>query len=132
MAEVFRGYGMSDTEAAPVVAAIRADRDRWVDFMMKFELGLEKPDPRRARQSAFTIALSYVVGGLIPLSPYMIIGHIMTALYVSIGVTMAALFVFGFVKGRFTGLNPVKSGAQTVLIGGLAASAAFLIARMID
>lgn len=132
VADVFRGYGLSDMEAAPVVGAIKADRDRWVDFMMKFELGLEEPDPRRARRSAFTIAMSYVVGGLIPLSSYIFIGRILTALYVSIGVTLAALFVFGYVKGRFTGLNPLKGGFQTVIIGGLAATAAFLIARMID
>jgi len=131
VAEVFRQYGLTETELAPVVNAIRADRNRWVDFMMKFELGLEAPDPRRARRSAFTIAMSYIVGGLVPLSSYMLIGNIMTALYVSIGVTIAALFVFGFVKGKFTGLSPLKGGLQTVLIGGLAAAAAFLIARMI-
>lgn len=131
VADVFRDYGMSEEEIAPVVGAISGDRDRWVDFMMRFELGLEAPDPKRARNSAATIAVSYIVGGLIPLASYIIISSIMTALYVSIGVTLAALFVFGFVKGKFTGLNRLRSGLQTVLIGGLAAAAAFLIARLI-
>ena len=130
--DVFRGYGMSDAEAAPVVAAISADRERWVDFMMKFELGLEKPDPKRARRSAMTIALSYIIGGLIPLASYIFINNMMTALYVSVAVTLAALFVFGFVKGRFTGINPVRGGLQTIVIGGLAAGAAFVIAKLIQ
>jgi len=131
VADVFRGYGMSEEEIAPVVGAIRADRDRWVDFMMRFELSLEEPDPKRARNSAATIAASYIIGGLIPLASYMILKDIKTALYVSIAVTLAALFVFGYVKGKFTGLNRLRSGLQTVLIGGLAAAAAFLIARLI-
>ncbi len=129
--DVFRGYGMSKDEIKPVVGAISADRDRWVDFMMRFELGLEAPDPRRARNSAATIAVSYIVGGLIPLASYIILSSIITALYVSMGVTLAALFVFGYVKGNFTGLNRLRSGLQTVMIGGLAAGAAFVIARLI-
>lgn len=128
---VFRSYGLADEQIAPVVAALCADRDRWVDFMMRFELGLEAPDPARARVSAFTIAASYVVGGLIPLVPYMLLARIQAALWVSIGVTLAALFVFGYVKARFTGINPSRGGIETVFIGGLAAAAAFAIARMI-
>ncbi len=131
VADVFRGYGLSEEEIKPVVGAISGDRDRWVDFMMRFELSLEEPDPRRARNSAATIAASYIVGGLIPLASYIILSNIKTALYVSIAVTLAALFVFGYVKGKFTGLNRLRSGLQTVLIGGLAAAAAFLIARLI-
>ena len=131
VAEVFRGYGLADKHIIPVVAAIRAKPEQWVDFMMRFELGLEAPDPARARQSALTIAASYIVGGLIPLASYMLLNNISVALRVSVGVTLAALFVFGYVKGRFTGLNPWRGGAQTVLIGGLAAAAAFAIARMI-
>jgi VIT1/CCC1 family predicted Fe2+/Mn2+ transporter len=131
VAEVFRGYGLSDEHIAPVVDAIRADRSRWVDFMMRFELGLEPPDPDRARQSALTIAASYIAGGLVPLSPYILLNNLSTALYVSVGVTLAALLIFGYVKARFTGVNPLRGGLQTVLTGGLAAAAAFAIARLI-
>lgn len=131
VAGVFRGYGLGDEQIAPVVAAIQTDRARWVDFMMRFELGLEAPDPARARQSAFTIALSYIAGGLIPLSPYILLRSIATALWVSVGVTLVALLVFGYVKARFTGINPLRGGVQTALIGGLAAAAAFAIARAI-
>jgi VIT1/CCC1 family predicted Fe2+/Mn2+ transporter len=131
VAAVFREYGLDDEEIPPVVAAIRADRGRWVDFMMRFELGLEAPDPARGRQSALTIAASYVVGGLIPLAPYILLNSVLTALWVSVGVTLTALFLFGYVKGRFTGINALRSGSQTILIGGLAAGAAFTIARLI-
>jgi VIT1/CCC1 family predicted Fe2+/Mn2+ transporter len=131
VADVFRGYGLGDDQIAPVVAAIRADRTRWVDFMMRFELGLEAPDAARARQSAFTIALSYIAGGLIPLSPYILLRSIATALWVSVGVTLVALLVFGYVKARFTGVNQLRGGVQTALIGGLAAAVAFAIARAI-
>jgi VIT1/CCC1 family predicted Fe2+/Mn2+ transporter len=132
VAAVFREYGLDDEEISPVVAAIRADRGRWVDFMMRFELGLEAPDPARARQSALTIAASYIIGGLIPLAPYILLNHVLTALWVSVGVTLTALFLFGYVKGRFTGINALRSGLQTILIGGLAAGAAFTIARLIS
>ena len=132
VAGIFRGYGMREEHVQHVVSAIRADQTRWVDFMMRFELGLELPNPARARQSAWTIAGSYVVGGLIPLSPYMALPSSSAALQVSVGVTLVALFVFGYVKGRFTGINPMRGGAQTVLIGGLAAAAAFAIAKLIS
>jgi VIT1/CCC1 family predicted Fe2+/Mn2+ transporter len=103
-----------------------------VDFMMRFELGLEAPDPKRARNSAITIAASYIVGGLVPLAPYITMRQVIPALEVSIGVTLAALLLFGYVKGRFTGINPVEGALQTVLTGGLAAAAAFAIARAIS
>jgi VIT1/CCC1 family predicted Fe2+/Mn2+ transporter len=131
VATVFRSYGLPPTEVDSVVAAISADRDRWVDFMMRFELGLEEPERERARTSALTIALSYVAGGLIPLSPYLVAPDIHSALLASVGVTMAALFVFGYVKGGLTGLRPLRGAVQTVLIGGAAAAAAFAIARLI-
>jgi VIT1/CCC1 family predicted Fe2+/Mn2+ transporter len=131
VAEIFRGYGLDDEQIDPVVAAVRADRDHWVDFMMRFELGLEAPDPARARQSAFTIGASYIAGGLIPLAPYILGSQISIALWASVGVTLVALLVFGYVKGRFTGINPLRGGIQTAFIGGLAAAAAFAIARMI-
>lgn len=132
VAEAFRGFGLTDQQLAPLVTAISTDKAKWVDFMMRFELGLEQPKPARARQSAFTIAVSYIVGGLIPLFPYMVIRSITPALYASVAATLVALFIFGLVKGRFTGLKPLRSGLQTVLVGGLAAGAAFLIAHTIS
>jgi VIT1/CCC1 family predicted Fe2+/Mn2+ transporter len=130
--EIFHAYGLTAAETAPVVAAIKSDTKRWVNFMMRFELGLEEPDPDRARKSASLIAASYVVGGLIPLFPYMMWHEVRTALWISAGITPLALFVFGFIKGRFTGVSAVKAGIQTAFIGGLAAAAAFAIARMIS
>ena len=99
--------------------------------MMRFELNLEEPHPARARKSAMTIAGSYVVGGLIPLSAYMLFHDMSTAIGVSVGVTLAALFAFGFIKGYFTGISPWKGGLQTVVTGGLAAAAAYLIAKAV-
>jgi VIT1/CCC1 family predicted Fe2+/Mn2+ transporter len=131
VAQVFRDYGLPAETVTAVVGAIRASRKRWVDFMIKFELGLTEPDPRRARNSALTIALSYVAGGLIPLAPYFFWRSVQAALIGSVLVTVLALFVFGFIKGRLTTNRPVRSAWQTVLVGGLAAVAAFLIARMI-
>ncbi len=131
VAEVFRGYGMPEAAIAPVVAAISADQKHWVDFMMKFELGFEEPDPKRARNSAATIAISYVLGGLVPLAPYMLMGELYHALEVSVGVTLAALFLFGYVKGKLTGIAPWRGGLQTVVIGGLASAAAFGLAKWI-
>lgn len=131
VAEVFRDYGLSNEEIGPIVDALRADRSKWVDFMMRFELGLEVPDPARARQSAFAIAASYVAGGLVPLSPYILVQNLSIALYVSVVVTLAALLIFGYVKAHFTGVSPLRGGLQTMLTGGLAAAAAFVIARLI-
>lgn len=131
VADTLGAYGVDATASAPVVAALAAHPRAWVDFMMRFELGLEAPDPRRAFASALTIALSYIAGGLIPLAPYLALAEARTALAVSVAVTLAALLVFGYVKGRFTGARPVRSALQTMAIGGVAAGAAFLIARAI-
>jgi VIT1/CCC1 family predicted Fe2+/Mn2+ transporter len=131
VAQVFRDYGMDEAEVQPIVERMSQDREQWIDFMMRFELGLEKPDPKRARISAITIGLSYIVGGFIPLSPYMLINNLHTALLVSVLVTLVALFLFGYIKGRFTGTKPLKNGLQTVVVGGLAAGVAFLLARLI-
>ena len=128
--DIFAGYGLSDAPLETVVNAVASDEKRWVDFMMKFELGLEKPDPKRAPISAATIAASYFVGGLIPLLPYMLASDLKTALLVSILCTGVALLVFGAVKGRLTGVNIVKSSLQTALVGGLAAGAAFYLASL--
>jgi vacuolar iron transporter family protein len=130
--EIFKTYGLNETESVSVVNALRQRPQDWVDFMMRFELGLEKPVPGRALKSALTIALSYVVGGIIPLSAYLILADAHRALNVSIAVTLVALLVFGAVKGRFTGAPMLRSGLQTTLIGGLAAAAAFGIARLIS
>ena len=130
--ELFRGYGLTDEESAPLVAGLQRRREAWIDFMMRFELGLERPDPRRALTSALTIGGAYVAGGLVPLAPYMLLATTPPALVASAAVTLGALAVFGYVKGRFTGVRPLRSALQTVLIGGLAAGAAFAIARLIS
>jgi VIT1/CCC1 family predicted Fe2+/Mn2+ transporter len=130
--DVFTSYGLSEGESTPIVEALSKRPDAWIDFMMRFELGLEKPDPKRALTSALTIAASYVVGGLIPLSPYFFLSPVTTALLFSVIATLLALLLFGYVKGRFTGASPLRSALQTALIGGLAAAAAFLIARLIS
>ena len=132
VSNVFRGYGMSEQDIAPVVKAVCADQKRWVDFMMRFELGFEEPDPGRARNSAATIAVSYILGGLVPLAPYMLVRQLYSALSVSVVVTLIALFVFGYVKGRLTGISALRGGLQTVTIGGLASAAAFGLARWIS
>ena len=130
VAGIFRSYGMPEDVVQAAVQAMRADRGRWIDFMMRFELGLEKPDPKRARWSAATIAASYIAGGMIPLSPYFVFSTVQQGLIGSIAVTLVALFVFGYVKGRFTTPRPFRSAWQTAAIGGLAAGAAFGIAKL--
>lgn len=132
VAKVFRDYGLTETQMAPVVAAITGDQKSWVDFMMRFELGLEEPQPARARISALTIAVSYIVGGMIPLAPYILLPNVRMGLWWSVGVTLLALAVFGWVKGHFTGINPLTGALQTVVTGGLAAGAAFTIAKLIS
>jgi VIT1/CCC1 family predicted Fe2+/Mn2+ transporter len=127
---VLASWGLNNAEMGPMVRAITADEDRWVNFMMRNELGLEEPSAGRAVRSAATIAVSYIIGGFVPLSPYMLTANIEEGLRFSVILTIAALFIFGFFKARFTRLNPWRGGFQTTLIGGLAASAAFLIARI--
>jgi vacuolar iron transporter family protein len=130
--DIFQRYGISPEESSAVVEALRRRPQAWIDFMMRFELGLERPDPRRALMSAVTIGGAYVVGGLIPLVPYMAMASASTALWVSVVVTLIALAVFGYVKGRFAGVAPVRSAIQTVLIGGVAAAAAFTLAKLLS
>jgi len=130
--DIFQSYGLTEDETAPVVASLRKRPTASVDFMMRFELGLERPDPRRALTSAATIAIAYIAGGFIPLSPYMLFHTASRAFWYSVLVTLVALAVFGYIKGRFTGAKPLRSGLQTVVIGGLAAGAAYLIARAIS
>jgi VIT1/CCC1 family predicted Fe2+/Mn2+ transporter len=129
--EIFKSYGLTDEQVAPVLCHFKANPSKWVDFMMRFELGLERPDPKRGRNSALTIAASYIAGGLVPLLPYVFIRHVAVALQLSALLTLAALFIFGYVKGKYAGVHALRGAIQTVLIGGLAAAAAFAIARMI-
>ncbi len=129
--DIFSEYGVTAEEAAPIVTALERKPDAWRDFMMRFELGLEEPDPKRGVHSAVTIAASYIVGGLIPLAPYILFKHSHTALFVSAGITLVALAVFGGVKGHFTGMHRGRSALQTTLVGGLAAAVAFGIAKFI-
>jgi VIT1/CCC1 family predicted Fe2+/Mn2+ transporter len=128
---VFQNYGLTAQESEPMAEALSKRPDAWVDFMMRFELGLEEPDPKRALTSAATIATSYVAGGMIPLSPYIVLGNAYRGLIFSAIVTLAALAVFGYIKGRYTGANALRSAAQTMVIGGVAAAAAFGLAKLI-
>jgi VIT1/CCC1 family predicted Fe2+/Mn2+ transporter len=129
--EILESFGLDADASGAAVARLRERPKAWVDFMMRFELGLEDPAPRRALTSAVTIAGAYVVGGLIPLAPYMAVSTARAAVPLSVVVTLAALAVFGYIKGRFTGTRPVRSAWQTALIGGIAAAAAFAIAKYI-
>ena len=130
--EIFETYGLTEQESGSVVSALRRRPQDWVNFMMRFELGLEKPEPSRAWKSALTIAGAYAVGGIIPLAAYLFFADAHQALKVSAAVTLVALAIFGAVKGRFTGVPMWKSAFQTTLIGSLAAAAAFGIARWIS
>jgi VIT1/CCC1 family predicted Fe2+/Mn2+ transporter len=130
--EIFNAYGVAPEQSRGVVEALRARPDSWVDFMMRFELGLDRPDPRRALVSAATIGGSYAAGGIIPLAPYFVFPDAHAALGVSAAVTIVALGIFGYVKGHFTGARPLVGAIQTMVIGGVAAGAAFALARAIS
>lgn len=129
--EILEAYGISREHSRPIVDAFEKNPKTWVDWMMRFELGLEEPDPRRAVQSAITIAVSYVVGGMIPLAPYIVIAQTQTALRYSVAATVVALAIFGYGKGYFTGAPMLRSAIRTTIIGGLAAAVAYAIARLI-
>jgi VIT1/CCC1 family predicted Fe2+/Mn2+ transporter len=130
--DVLSTYGLEKEHSALVARALSKRPQAWIDFMMRFELGLEKPEPKRAVRSALTIGCSYIAGGLIPLAPYMLISQPGSALLFSVIFTLLALLIFGYVKGRFTGGRPFRSALQTALIGGLAAAAAFGLAKLIS
>ncbi len=132
VADLFQSYGLTAEESKPIVEALKTRPQAWVDFMMRFELGLEKPNPRRAAISAGTIAGAYIAGGFIPLCPYIVSRTAGSALMVSIIITLSALACFGYVKGRFAGTRPLRNAIQMLLIGGLAATAAFMLARAIS
>lgn len=130
--QVFREYGLEGEPLEQATKAVIAKPQAWVDFMMKEELGLEKPDPKRALTSALTIGGSYIVGGAIPLIPYALRLPLSTSLLASVVVTLIALMIFGAVKARFTGVSVFKGAWQTALVGGLAAGVAFGIARLVS
>ncbi|CAH8363523.1 unnamed protein product [Eruca vesicaria subsp. sativa] len=131
VAELLADYGLGPHESSPVVNALRKNPQAWLDFMMRFELGLEKPDPKRAIQSAYTIATAYILGGSIPLFPYMFIPQAMDAVVASVVITLVALFIFGYGKGHFTGSRPFKSAFETAFIGAVASAAAFCLAKVV-
>ena len=131
VAAILREQGLDAAQADTIVMALSRNKEKWVRFMMRFELGLEEPDPKRAPRSAATIGASYVAGGLVPLLPYMLVGRIEDAFRLSIVLTLLALLLFGAVKGWLTGAPSWRAGLQTVLVGGFAAAAAFVIARLV-
>jgi vacuolar iron transporter family protein len=130
--EILESFGVPKTEAKTVTQAIMQHPQKWVDFMMRFELGLERPDPRRLFQSPLIIGSAYAVGGLVPLAPYIFISPVAAALKASIVVSLIALFAFGAFKGYFTGQKLFGAGVQTTLIGGAAAAAAYMIAKLVS
>ena len=130
--EFFEGLGLSREVQEQATEELIRDKDRWADFMMKYELGLEKPDPKRALKSAMNIGLSYIVGGLIPLSPYFFVDNGLSGLQYSAVVTLICLFVFGYFKSRLTGTNPIAGAFRVMIIGAIAAGCAFGIAKLIE
>jgi VIT1/CCC1 family predicted Fe2+/Mn2+ transporter len=130
--EIFEQYSVDRTSAAPVLNALKRNPTAWVDFMMRFELGLEQPADNRAHRSALTIAMSYIAGGFIPLLPYMLVEDNLTALKLSTVITLLSLAIFGALKGRLVGTGWLRSALQTVTIGGAAAAAAYILARLLN
>ncbi len=128
--EIFAGYGINEEVQDKIVDELSKDKKQYVDFMMRYELGLEPPSANRARNSALTIGASYIVGGLIPLLPYVFCSNVHIGLLVSAAVTLLALLGFGYVKSRVTGQPPLKGAIYTMVIGALAAGAAFGIATL--
>jgi vacuolar iron transporter family protein len=130
--EFFSNLGLSHEVQENAVEEMTKDKEKWVDFMMKYELGLDKPDPERARKSAFNIGLSYVVGGLIPLSPYFFVTDGLSGLKISAVITLCCLFIFGYFKSKLTGVNPLSGAIRVMVIGALAAACAFAVARLVQ
>ena len=130
--EFFANIGLSEELQARATEEIALDKKQWVDFMMKYELGLEKPDPKRATKSALNIGLSYVVGGLVPLTPYFFVDAPVEGLKISAIITIFCLFIFGFFKSKTTGINPWGGALRVTLIGAIAAAAAFGVAKLIE
>jgi vacuolar iron transporter family protein len=130
--EFFANLGLSEEMQEQATNEVIKDKEKWVDFMMKYELGLEKPDPKRALKSGTNIGLSYIVGGLVPLSPYFFSDSSSTALKYSAVITLICLFVFGWFKSKFTGINPWSGALRVTIIGAAAAGAAFFVASLFE
>jgi VIT1/CCC1 family predicted Fe2+/Mn2+ transporter len=130
--EFFSNLGLSQDIQEKAVDEMTRDKDKWVDFMMKYELGLDKPDPERARKSAFNIGFSYIVGGLVPLSPYFFVTDGINGLKVSAAITLCCLFIFGYFKSKLTGVHPLAGALRVMVIGALAAGCAFAVAKLIQ
>ena len=130
--DFFANLGLSEEVQQQAVDEMTNDKEKWVDFMMKYELGLSKPDPLRARKSAFNIGLSYVVGGIIPLSPYFFVSNGITGLKISSAITLVCLFTFGYLKSKVTGVNALAGAIRVTFIGAVAAACAFGIAKLIQ
>ena len=128
--EFFAKLGLSEEMQLQATNEVIKDKEKWVDFMMKYELGLEKPDPKRALKSGLNIGLSYIVGGLVPLSPYFFTPSPLTALKYSVIFTLICLFIFGWLKSKFTGVNPWSGALRVTIIGAIAAGAAFFVASL--
>lgn len=129
--DVFAEYGISTKLQNEIAEELSQNKDKWVEFMMRFELGMEKPSPKRATQSALTIGLAYVFGGIVPLVAYFVTATPLQGLQFSSVITVVFLFVFGYVKTKLTGKSPLTGALKTVLIGVIAAGAAYIIAKMI-
>lgn len=130
--EIFAHYGLSESSQNTIATELSKDKHKWVDFMMRFELGLEKPNPLRARNSALTIGTSYAIGGLIPLLGYFFTETPPQGLIISAFITVFSLFFFGFFKSRVTGQPAVRGALKVTFIGIAAAASAFLIAKIIS
>src|SRR4051812_46617750 len=130
--EFFAGIGLSEDLQEKAAEEISRDKDKWVSFMMKYELGLEQPDPKRATKSAFNIGLSYIAGGLVPLSPYFFTDTPIKGLQYSVAVTLVCLFIFGWAKSKITGINPFWGALRVTMIGAMAAAAAFGVAKLFE
>lgn len=128
----FEELGLSQDIQEKAVIQLTSDNERWVNFMMKHELGLEKPNPKRAGKSALNIGVSYIIGGLVPLFPYFFVENGITGLKISSVVTLLSLFIFGFFKSKLTGVHPWLGGLKVAFIGAIAAAAAFTIAKLIE
>jgi vacuolar iron transporter family protein len=129
--EIFAEYGLSDELQEKIATEMSKNHSKWVDFMMRFELGLERPDKHRAYQSAIIIGASYVVGGLIPLSTYFFSSTASEGLIYSCIVTMICLVAFGIIKSKLTGQPLFKGAMRVAIVGAIAAAAAFGIAKLI-
>lgn len=130
--EIFAAYGIDEAGQQLLATQLAADKTKWVNFMMKFELGLEEPNANRARNSALTIGLAYLVGGFLPLTAYFFTSNPKEGLLASAIITTLCLFIFGYLKGKVTGQKPLLSAVKVTAIGLVAAAAAYFVAIGFD